>query len=114
MCEILKSFLESQTFGIILGSILTAGFTLFIEWRKSVRDEKAHLKEKRENIYSNILDIFYKSRQDMHKGHSAESDLSFLLEAFYPNINIYASKKVKDIYNQVMHTTENKENILIE
>lgn len=50
-------FLSSQTFGIILGSLLTAGFTWFVEWRKSAAEQKVHLREKREEVYLKVLDV---------------------------------------------------------
>lgn len=57
MCEILKTFLESQLFGIIVGAILTGGFTWFTEWRKSVGEQKVHLREKREETYLRVIDV---------------------------------------------------------
>ena len=113
MCDIIKSFLESQLFGIILGAILTGGFTCFIEWRKSIGEQKRHLREKREDVYQNILEIYYQHGQEINLGKSQDSSLSLLIETYYPAINMYASKKVKDIYNQAMHSKQNKEKELI-
>ena len=57
MCEFWKDFLSSQLFGVILGSLLTAGFTCFLDWLKSKREEKIHLREKREETYLKVLDV---------------------------------------------------------
>lgn len=64
MCDILKPFLESQLFGIIIGAILTAGFTLFVEWRKSVREQKVHLREKREKLYEQMYEFVMRYEKD--------------------------------------------------
>lgn len=117
MCNVIKNFLESQLLGIILGAILTGGFTWFIEWRKTVGEQKHHLREKREDVYKSILEVYYQYRQEVTQGISSTdimSSLPHLIETYYPAINIYASKKVKDIYNQALHSKQNKEKELIE
>ena len=52
-----SDFFSSQTFGVIIGAVLTAGFTWFIEYLRAKRDEKLHLKRKREETYTKILQI---------------------------------------------------------
>ena len=43
--------------GVIVGAILTSGFTFFIEYLRAKREEKLHLKRKREETYTKILQI---------------------------------------------------------
>ena len=50
-------FFSSQIFGIILGAFLTAGFTWFVEWRKSIIANTNKLREKREEVYLKACDI---------------------------------------------------------
>ena len=117
MSNVIKSFLESQLLGIILGAILTGGFTWFIEWRKTVGEQKHHLRGRREDVYKSILEVYYQYRQEVTQGISSTdimSSLPHLMKTYYPAINMYASKDVKDIYNQAMHNKKNKEKELIE
>lgn len=45
--------------GVIIGAILTAGFTWFIEFLRARRDEKLYLKRKREEAYLSALEVFF-------------------------------------------------------
>ena len=110
----LKSFITSQVFGIILGAILTAGFTWFIEWRKSVAEQKFHIREKREETYQNILRTYYEIAQENHrKEPDFLKNSPQLISKFYPIINIYASNKVKSLFDSAAKG-KGKEKILIE
>ena len=110
----LAEFLSSQTFGVIIGAILTAGFTWFVEWRKSVAEQKVHLREKREETYQNILSIYYTHRREQDSPVSQLiSEIPVMLRKNYPSINIWGSKKVKKIYNNVMKSKDNQEELLI-
>lgn len=51
MLNLIQEFLNSQLFGIILGAIITGGFTFFIDYYKSSREERIYLKRKREVLY---------------------------------------------------------------
>lgn len=113
MCDILKPFLESQLFGIIIGAILTAGFTLFVEWRKSVGEQIVHIRTKREETYQNILRTYYEIAQENHR---KESDFlknsPQLISKFYPIINIYASNKVKSLFDLAVKSREDEKNLI--
>ena len=52
-----SDFFASQTFGVIIGSLLTAGFTWFIEWRKTLAEKATRLRERREEVYLKACDI---------------------------------------------------------
>lgn len=113
MCDILKPFLESQLFGIIIGAILTAGFTLFVEWRKSVGEQTVHIRTKREETYQNILRTYYEIAQENHrKEFYFFKNSPQLISKFYPIINIYASNKVKSLFDLAVKSRED-EKILI-
>ena len=81
MCE----FLQSQVFGIILGAILTAGFTWFIEWRKSAREDKNHLRDKREELYEQMYEFVMRYEKDARTYKS----------------NKYISEDTRDFYNEI-------------
>ena len=78
-------FLSSQTFGIILGAVLTAGFTWFIEWRKSIRDEKNHLQRKREESYVEMYDFVMRYEKDARTYKSRK----------------YISEETRDAFNAI-------------
>ena len=100
----LDKFFSSQLFGVIIGAILTAGFNWFIEWRKSKKEQKLHIREKREETYIAILNILYllsnESLNFNNKDISEERKLQ--IDKYCPLINIYASKKVFGKYNLVV------------
>ncbi len=54
-----SDFFSSQTFGVIIGAVLTAGFTWFIEFLRARSDEKLYLKRKREEAYLSALEVFF-------------------------------------------------------
>lgn len=58
-------FVSSQLFGIILGALLTGGFTWFIESQKASRDEKIYLKRKRESLYQKMYDFSMRYEKDI-------------------------------------------------
>ena len=101
MCDFGKEFLSSQLFGIILGALLTGGFTWFLEWRKYVAEQKNHLREKREEIYLKMLNILYILRNEALNTNN--KDITQLrkqeINECYALINMYASKNVKEKYN---------------
>ncbi len=57
MFNLVQEFLNSQLFGIILGAILTGGFTILIDCYKSKREEHIYLKRKREVLYQKMYDF---------------------------------------------------------
>lgn len=106
-----------EAFFMFLGALITTGFSYFLELLKNAREDSLYLKEKREDTYKSILEIYYQYRQDITNGVDSKgllSSLPHLLEKHYPAINIYASEQVKNIYNTVMHSKANKEKELIE
>ena len=50
--------------GVIVGAILTGGFTWFVEWRKFVREQKVHLREKQEELYELMYDFVMRYEKD--------------------------------------------------
>lgn len=50
--------------GVIVGSVISAGFTWFIEWRKSKSEERIRLKQEGEEAFRQIIQIFF-SKEDV-------------------------------------------------
>ena len=61
----LKEFLDSQLFGIILGAVLTGGFTCLIDYFKFSRNENIYLKRKREVLYQKMYDFSMRFEKDI-------------------------------------------------
>lgn len=111
MCEILKTFLESQLFGIIVGAILTGGFTWFTEWRKSVGEQKVHLREKREETYLRVIDVLTRHEKCYREKRVIEDEYEEYKKAFndlQSYMMVYASPTIyKEYYklcNDIMDT----------
>ncbi len=101
MCEILKTFLESQLFGIIVGAILTGGFTWFTEWRKSVGEQKVHLREKREETYLRVIDVLTRHEKCYREKRVIEDEYEEYKKAFndlQSYMMVYASPTIYKEY----------------
>ncbi len=81
---ILKEFFTSQIFGIILGAILTGGFTLIVDLIKSNREEKTYIKRKRESLYQKMYDFSMRFEKDIRTKK-----------------NTIMSKGTKDLWNEI-------------
>ena len=75
--------------GIIVGAILTGGFTWFIEWRKSVGEQKVHLREKREELYEQMYGFVMRYEKDARTYKSRK----------------YISEETRDIFNEIESKT---------
>ena len=65
MLGIIEKFLDSQLFGVIIGAILTGGFTFLFDYMKSSREEKIYLKRKRESLYQKMYDFTMRYERDI-------------------------------------------------
>lgn len=65
MTNMWLNFKNSQLFGIILGAVLTGGFTFFIDCYKSKREERIYLKRKREVLYQKMYDFSMRFEKDI-------------------------------------------------
>lgn len=84
MIHLIHKFLNSQIFGIILGAIITGGFTFFIDYYKSSREERIYLKRKREVLYQKMYDFSMRFEKDIRTKKC-----------------INMSKATKDLWNEI-------------
>lgn len=84
MLDLLKTFFSSQLFGIILGALLTGGFTLLCDTLRVSRDEKIYLKRKRESLYQKMYDFSMRFEKDIRTKKCA-----------------FMSKDTKDLWNEI-------------
>lgn len=65
MLELLKTFISSQLFAVIVTVILTFLSTLIIDKIKFNRDERIYLKRKRECLYQKMYDLAMRFEKDI-------------------------------------------------
>lgn len=97
MSDLLQQFFSSQTFGVIIGAVLTAGFTWFIEYLRAKRDEKLYVKRKREEVYVKLYDFLMRLEKDIRIRKNTY--MSEETKNYYNNLEmqtIWASNKVSD------------------
>lgn len=98
----MSNFFSSQAFYISLGCFLTAGFTWFIEWRKSEKDNEIHIRENRENTYLEVLDVlmlcdkYCRSKKDLNKYRNKFNNLQ-------AKMMLYAPKRIYDKYYKLIN-----------
>ena len=96
--------------GIVIGWLLNLCQSYFT----NRREDRIHIRDKREETYLKILSVCYVDRQEKNtKKITTKHSLSELLEEYYPCINVYASNDIKQIYNRAVLSKENKEEELI-
>jgi hypothetical protein len=71
--------------GVIVGAILTGGFTWFIEWRKLIGEQKFHLREKQEELYEQMYDFVMRYEKDARTYKSRK----------------YISEETRDAFNAI-------------
>lgn len=104
--------------GVIVGSIVSVGFTWFVEWRKLKSDEKIYLKRKQEEAYLHILTLLTKlNYSNMRtKGKLLDfTDFYKELVSYLPYIKLYLPKDVScELDNMIYTTPEQGKKILEE
>ena len=89
--------------GVIVGSILTGGFTWFIEWRKSIGEQEFHLRDKREEVYKQLLTIIIPIYNSwiLSKSDKKVQKKPFDIEHIEILLNMYGSQKILRIFNDL-------------
>ncbi len=84
MLELIKTFINSQIFAVIVTSILTFVSTIGIGMVKFNRDEKIYLKRKRECLYQKMYDFSMRLEKDIRDKNK-----------------VLMSKATKDLWNNI-------------
>lgn len=84
MLELIKTFINSQIFAVIVTVVLTFLSTLVIDKLKFSRDEKIYLKRKRECLYQKMYDFSMRLEKDIRDKNKA-----------------IMSKATKDLWNDI-------------
>lgn len=83
--------------GVIIGAILTALFTWFIEFLRAKREEKLYIKRKREEVYVKLYDFLMRLEKDIRIRKNTY--MSEETKNYYNNLEmqtIWASNKVSE------------------
>ena len=84
MLELIKTFINSQIFAVIVTVILTFLSTVIIDRIKFNRDEKIYLKRKRESLYQMMYDFAMRFEKDIRDKKRPDM-----------------SKATKDLWNEI-------------
>lgn len=97
--------------GVIVGAILTGGFTWFIEWRKSVGEKNNRLKEKREDIYLKAISCCLNIMTDVDFVYNRQISNALIAQAnnMAPYMKIYASASIWQLYAEIHKKLQNKD-----
>ena len=78
--------------GVIVGSVISAGFTWFIEWRKSKSEEKTYLKRKKEEAYFSALSVLYDIA--LAKPDTPPRELTIKIDEINAQLRFYGSNEI--------------------
>ncbi len=103
-------FFSSQIFGIIVGALITTGFTWFLDWRKSVREQKFRSIEKRNEAYFAVFDVFFGLLDTDFNGVGEVYDEHIVgkYEKTRAAVFMYGSKEMKKLLPPLKLHFENK------
>ena len=90
-------FFSSQLFGIILGALLTGGFTGCWEWLQSERSREIYIKQKREELYIAVCQVLME-HEKYRRSHEWPQRCKTMFNELQGKMLIYSSKKIYDEY----------------
>ena len=86
-------------------------FTAEQEHKKEIREDKLYIQRKREETYAMVLRTYFELNKSRLFPHY-KTDLDKWIADLYPYVNIYASKKIKNIYNKVVHQKATEDDLV--
>lgn len=92
-----NDFFSSQLFGVIIGALTTGGFTWLLDCLRYKRERKAHIQQKREELYLKVCSVLME-----HDKYCRDQDWDEACLMIYNQIQaemlIYASKNIYKQY----------------
>lgn len=96
-------FFSSQLFGVIIGALLTGGFALLLDWLRSEREHTQHIRQKREELYIQILDVLMVYNMSKHNSLQKQTqEVLVTINKLQAHVGLYASKKVFNGYYKIL------------
>ncbi len=85
--------MDNTLLSVFLGGLITAGFTWFLNWRNSVREDIIHNKRRKEEAYCQVLSIYGSSITRYSAGISTD-DIIPIIEKTRGVLLAFGSEKV--------------------
>lgn len=92
-----NDFFSSQLFGVIIGAMLTGGFTWLLDYFKSKREYKQHIKEKREELYIQACHVLME-HDKYCRDHEWPKKCKEMFNELQGKMLIYASRNIYKQY----------------
>lgn len=92
-----SGFFSSQLFGVIIGALVTGGFTWLLDYFKSNREYKQHIKQKREELYIKACFVLMEHEKWCRYRKKDQYCKDIFNELQAPML-IYASRSIYDEY----------------
>lgn len=86
-----------EAFFMFLGAFITAGFTFFLDVIKAKRDEKMHLREKREEAYFKVIHFYDVLTIDPKRKVKLPENIDIMLHEQRAMVTLYGSRKVRKL-----------------
>lgn len=86
-----------QAFFMFLGALITTGFTFFLDVIKAKRDEKMHLREKREEAYFKVIHFYDVLTIDPKRKVKLPENIDEMLHEQRAMVTLYGSQKVRKL-----------------
>lgn len=98
-----SDFFASQLFGFIIGALLTGGVNWLLDFFRSKREYRQHIRLRREETYLEALDVLrqyceYAHSIDIREARSANEKLKII----QTKMGVFASKKISSKYNKII------------
>ncbi len=105
-----EAFWQSQLFGVIVGGVIAGiiGFisTFFVNYFQNKREDRIHLRKKREELYIKLYDFLMKYNAQPQKD-SIPRDLAVFSNEIQPEM-IFASENVGNFYYDICNRIRTK------
>ena len=99
--------------GVIVGGVITAGFTFLLDYINNKRNRGNRTLEKREETYLEMLSICYLLSEKFLVDDQLTKNINRLIREkmkfFYPKVNVYSSKKISKLYDIAVKSIESEE-----
>lgn len=98
--------------GVVIGAIITALFTWFLDYLRNVREQKIYIARKREETYLKAIDCLISMGTDLKWLLSGEhcNEIKEKVNSTIPYIKLYASEKIKKKYSSLQKELQNNPN----
>lgn len=95
--------------GVIIGAVITAWFTWFLDKLRSDREQKIYITRKREESYLRVIDCLVSFGIDINWIYTGESsnEVKTKINSTIPYMKLYASEKIMKDYLALQNELQN-------